>query len=29
MTEIATRIANGQAQDGDKELYRQLMAKLK
>jgi DNA primase len=29
MTEIASRIANGQAQDGDKELYRQLMAKLK
>ncbi len=29
MTEIATRIAAGQTQDGDVERYRQLMTKLK
>lgn len=29
MTEIATRISSGQAEDEDKALYRQLMAKLK
>ncbi len=29
MTEIAVRIAAGQAQEGDAERYRQLMAKLK
>ena len=29
MTDIAARIASGQAQESDKALYRQLMAKLK
>jgi DNA primase len=29
MTEIAARISSGQAEDEDKALYRQLMAKLK
>jgi hypothetical protein len=29
MTEIAARISSGQAEEVDKALYRQLMAKLK